>query len=160
MSQQAETFRPPNLLKAKLGNRFANIDASAIARAEAALASMSDQFGDWLDEEMRKLEAAHAVVRKPGSTDAEMEDFYRRAHDLKGLGTTYGFPIVSQFASSLCKLIDSPQGRAKAPAALLDSHVLAIQAAVRQNVREASHPIGKALLGELASQVGRYATGE
>lgn len=157
MSEQAETFRPPNLLKAKLGNRLASIDSNAIARAEAALASMSDQFGDWLQEEMVKLEAAHKIIRQPGSGDNSMEEFYRRAHDLKGLGTTYGFPIVSQFASSLCMLIDSPEGRAKSPAALLDSHVQAIQAAVRQNVRDASHPLGKALLSELAGQVAKYA---
>jgi hypothetical protein len=160
MSQPAQVIRPPNALKAKLGNRLGAIDSEAIKRAEAALASMSDQFGDWLLEELAKLEAAHKAIRTPGAGDAEMEEFYRRAHDLKGLGTTYGYPIVSQFAGSLCKLIDSPEGRAKAPAQLLDSHVLAIQAAVRQKVTEASHPMGKALLLELSGQVARYASAD
>jgi chemotaxis protein histidine kinase CheA len=155
---QVEFINPPNRLKAKLGNRLGGFDASAIARAEAALASMSDQFGGWLEEEMVKLEAAHKLVNTPGSGEKELEEFYRRAHDLKGLGTTYGYPIVSQFAASLCKLVDSPEGRSRAPKQILDAHVASIVAAVRQKVTESSHPIGKALLNELTSQVAKYAS--
>lgn len=154
---KVEFITPPNTLKAKLGNRLGGFDAGAIARAEAALQSMSGQFGDWLNDELAKLEAAHADVRTPGSGEEALETFYRRAHDLKGLGTTYGYPIVSQFAASLCKLIDSPEGRARAPRGLLDAHVGAIKAAVMQKVTEASHPIGRALLTELTAQVAKYA---
>jgi hypothetical protein len=163
MSQQedqVEFISPPNRLKAKLGHRIGGFDAAAIARAEAALASMSDQFAGWLDEELVKLEAAHRLVNATGTGEEELEDFYRRSHDLKGLGTTYGFPIVSQFAASLCKLIDSPEARAKAPKKILDAHVSAIVAAVKQGIKDSDHPIGKALLVELQSQVGRYAAGE
>ncbi|GBF57074.1 hypothetical protein PbB2_00733 [Candidatus Phycosocius bacilliformis] len=157
---QVEFISPPNRLKAKLGNRLGGFDAAAIARAEAALASMSDQFAGWLNDELTKLEAAYSVVKQAGSGEHELEEFYRRAHDLKGLGTTYGFPIVSQFAASLCKLIDSPEGRAKAPRQILDAHVGAIVAAVRQNIKDSEHPIGRALLTELQTQVNRYAAGE
>lgn len=157
---QVEFISPPNRLKAKLGNRLGGFDAAAIARAEAALASMSDQFGGWLNDELTKLEAAYAIVNKSGSGEHELEEFYRRAHDLKGLGTTYGYPIVSQFAASLCKLIDSPEGRAQAPRKILDAHVGAIIAAVKQSIKDSDHPIGKALLIELQTQVNRYAASQ
>lgn len=157
-STEAQFITPPNRLKAKLGGRLTAFDASAIARAEAALASMSDQFGGWLADELVKLEAAHAEIGKAGSGEKELEEFYRRAHDLKGLGTTYGFPIVSQFAASLCKLIDSPEGRAKAPRQVLDGHVGAIVASVKQNIKDSTHPIGQALLLELQAQVNKYAS--
>lgn len=155
-SAKAEVFSPPNTLKNKLVNRFKSFDAEAIKRAEAALEGMSSQFGAWLDDELRKLEEAHKVMLQPGTGDKEVEEFYRRAHDLKGLGTTYGFPIVSQFAGSLCRLIDSPNGRAKAPKALLTAHVNAIVAAVHQKIKDSTHPIGAALLTELVTQVAKY----
>ncbi len=156
-SAKAEVFSPPNTLKNKLGNRFKSFDAEAIKRAEAALLEgMSSQFGAWLDDELQKLEDAHKIMLAQGSGDKEVEEFYRRAHDLKGLGTTYGFPIVSQFAGSLCRLIDSPNGRAKAPKALLTAHVNAIIAAVNQKIKDSSHPIGAALLTELVTQVAKY----
>lgn len=156
-TSKVEFITPPNNLKAKLGNRLGAFDVGAVARAEAALKAMSSQFGDWLNDELAKLEASHKAVLSTGLAEKELEEFYRRAHDLKGLGTTYGFPIVSQFAASLCKLIDSPEGRAKAPSQILDAHVAAIGAAVRQKITTSDHPIGKALLGELMSQVARYA---
>jgi chemotaxis protein histidine kinase CheA len=150
-------FTPPNRLKAKLGKSLGAFDASAIARAEAAMASMSSQFSGWLDEELEKLEAAHKVICSPNSGEFELEEFYRRAHDLKGLGTTYGYPIVSQFAGSLCKLLDSPEARLKAPRQVLDGHVAAIIASVRQKITTSDHPMGKALLIELQGQVNKFA---
>jgi chemotaxis protein histidine kinase CheA len=150
-------FTPPNRLKAKLGKSLGAFDANAVARAEAAMASMSSQFGDWLIEELFKLETAHKVISAPSAGEPEMEDFYRRAHDLKGLGTTYGYPIVSQFAGSLCKLLDSPEARNKAPRQILDAHVAAIVASVKQKITTSDHPMGKALLIELQGQVNKFA---
>ena len=157
MSDAVEVIRPPNRLKAKLGNRLKAFDAAAIKRAEDSLAAMSGEFEAWLQIELTKLEEAHAEINKSDAGEPELEAFYRRAHDLKGLGTTYGDPIVSQFAASLCRLVDSPEGRAKAVPKLLDTHVMAIQAAVRQQVKDTDHPIGRALLEELAGQVAKYA---
>ena len=150
-------FTPPNRLKAKLGKTLGAFDGDAIARAEAAMAAMSDQFGDWLIDELAKLEAAHKVVNGPTCGKPEMDEFYRRAHDLKGLGTTYGYPIVSQFAGSLCKLLDDPNVRARAFSHVLDAHVAAISATVKQKITSSDHPIGKALLIELQGQVNKFA---
>lgn len=155
-TQTAQIINPPNQLKAKLGGHFKSFNADAIAKAEAALAGMSGQFGAWMDEEIEKLEATHKTILEPTSGEKELESFYRNAHDLKGLGATYGYPIISQFAGSLCRLIDSPDGRSKAPKSLLSAHVSAIVAAVKQNVKDANHPIGNALLHELTTQVAKY----
>lgn len=155
-----QMITPPNRLKAKLGNRLSGLDAGAIARAEAALASMSSQFGDWLNDELARLDVTYRAAVAPGAGSEAMEALYRTAHDLKGLGTTYGYPIVSQFAGLLCRLIDSPDLRAKASHSLLGAHVAAIQAAVRQRVTESAHPIGRALLAELAAQVAKFATAD
>ncbi len=156
VDENPEFITPPNNLRAKLGGRSLSFDAAAIARAESALAGMSTQFGDWLNDEIEKLEAAHKKILAPGAGEKELEAFYRNAHDLKGLGTTYGYPIVSQFAASLTKLIDSPEGRVKAPKNLLSAHVSSIIAAVRQKITDTNHPVGNALLSELTKQVAKY----
>ncbi len=154
---KVEHFSPPNRLKMKLGKSLGGFDAGALARAEAAMAAMSDQFADWLIDEMNKLEVAHKAICQPNSGEPELEDFYRRAHDLKGLGTTYGYPIVSEFAGSLCRLLDNPDARSRAPRQILDAHVAAIVASVKQKITTSDHPMGRALLGELQGQVTRFA---
>ena len=152
-----EFITPPNRLKSRLGRSLGAFDATAIARAEAAMASMSDQFGEWLVDEVSKLEIAHAAISVDGSGERELEEFYRCAHDLKGLGTTYGYPIISQFAGSLCKLLDNPEGRARAPRQILSGHVAAIVASVKQKITTSDHPLGNALLQELQGQVAKFA---
>ncbi len=155
-SNQARVIQPPNALKAKLGGGRFSLDADAVARAEAALKSLSGQFAQWLQDELNKLDAARAEVRAHGMTTATAEVLYMRAHDLKGLGATYEFPLVTRLAASLCKLIDEPQTRTSAPLVLVDAHIDAIKAAVRDNIKTDEHPLGKALAEELEGRVAAY----
>ena len=157
MSQQntGQIIPVPNALKAKVGSgagRLGAIDPAAIAKAEAALKSLSGNFAQWLSDEITKLDAARQSV-KDGMTAEAMEGLYLRAHDLKGLGATYGFPIITRIAGSLCRLIDDKDKRMGAPMGLVDAHIDAIKAAVRDDIKDDSHPVGKILVQELEARV-------
>lgn len=156
MSQQkpGQLIPPSNSLRLKVGGgRLGAIDAAAIAKAEAALANLSGNFGQWLNDEVTKLEAARQQVKAQGLSDANMENLYLRAHDLKGLGATYGFPLVTRIAGLLCRLIDDKAKRLAAPMPLIDAHIDAIKAAVRDDIKGEDHPVGRALIEELEAQV-------
>lgn len=151
-----QLIQVPNTLKLKVGGRFGGIDPSAIAKAEAALKSLSANFGEWLQDELSKLDAARARIKTEGLTTQSTENLYLRAHDLKGLGTTYEFPIITRMAASLCRLIDDPSKRADAPLFLIDAHIDAIRASVRDNIRDDNNPLGRGLAEELESQVKAF----
>lgn len=155
-SGDVEVIQVPNTLRLKVGSRFGALNAGAVAKAEAALKSLSGQFSQWLQDEIGKLDAARAVVRAEGLNAATGDRLYTHAHDLKGLGGTYGFPIVTRIAGSLCRLIEDPQQRASAPLPLVDAHIDAIKAAVRDNITDVSHPVGKVIAEELERQVATY----
>lgn len=158
MSQQNQGQMIPvsNTLKLKVGSRFGGIDPAALAKAEAALKGLADNFDQWMQDELTKLDAARERVRAEGFNAETAENLYFRAHDLKGLGSTYGYPVVTQIAGSLCRLIDDPATRLKAPLFLLDAHIDGIKAAVRGDIRDASAPIAKSLLDELERRVKEY----
>ncbi|KAK0359943.1 hypothetical protein LTR94_029279, partial [Friedmanniomyces endolithicus] len=105
MSNPAQVIRPTNGLRMKVGGGF-GINADAIAKAEEALKAMSAQFAQWLNDEITKLEKAQADIRSKGYNAETAEALYFRAHDLKGLGTTYEYPLVTRIAGSLCKMLD------------------------------------------------------
>ena len=157
MSEKAQVIQVPNTLRAKVGGRMGAIDKDAIAKAEAALADLSSQFGDWLLEEIKKLEDVQALIKSEGLNPENSDQLFYRAHDLKGLGTTYGFPLISRIAGSLCKLIDEPSKRASAPMILVDAHIDAIKAAVKGGIQTDTHPLGSALVTELEQQVKDFA---
>ena len=156
MSQQnsGQMIPPPNALKLKVGGgRLGAIDPAAIAKAEAALKSLANNFSQWLADEITKLEAARQQVRSQGATIETMENLYLRAHDLKGLGTTYGYQLITRIAGSLCRLIDDKEKRALAPLDLVDAHIDAIKAAVRDDIKTDDHPVGRVLVEELERRV-------
>lgn len=156
MSKPAEFIQPPNTLRLKVGGAgFGGIDAAAVARAEAALRDLSSQFGEWLDDEVSKMEAARADIRSIGATPKTLEHLYMRAHDLKGLGATYQYPIVTRISASLCKLIDD-NVRDRAPLFLIDAHIDAIKAMVRDKIQDDAHPVGRMLAQELEAKTAEH----
>lgn len=153
----AQFIQPPNTLRLKVGgSRFGGIDPAALAKAEAALANLSSQFEEWLADEMRKLDGARAEIQAHGYTVATAETLYLRAHDMKGLGGTYGYPLITRVAASLCKLTDEEAVRMKAPLFLIDAHIDAIKAIIRDQIKDEAHPVGTALAGELERKVAAH----
>ena len=156
MSQQNPVIQPPSL-RLKVGGRFGAIDPSAIAKAEAALKSLSGNFAQWLSEEVVKLDAARQLVRDNGVTAETMGTLYLRAHDLKGLGTTYECPLITRIGASLCRLIDDKDKRLTVSLPLVDAHIDAIKAAVRDSIKTDDHPVGRILIEELERKVAAAA---
>jgi hypothetical protein len=159
VSNPAQVIRPPNILRAKVGGGFGGINADAIAKAEEALKAMSSQFGQWLQDEIVKLDAAQAAIRADGYNAQTAEGLYFRAHDLKGLGATYQYPLVTRLAGSLCKLMDDPGKRLEAPLVLIDAHVDAIKAVVRDEIQTDDHPTGRVLAETLEAKVAAHRAG-
>lgn len=153
---QGEVIQVPNTLRMKVGPRFGGIDANAVAKAEAALKGLSSQFSQWLQDEIDKLETVRAQVKQSGIAGATGDQLYIHSHDLKGLGATYGFPLISRIAGSLSKLLDDPDKRAQAPLFLIDAHIDSIRAAVRDNIRDTENPVGKMIVEELERRVKEY----
>jgi len=151
-----QVIRPPNPLRAKVGGGFGGIDASAIARAEEALKAMSAQFGQWLNDEVAKLDKAQADIRSQGYTPETAEALYFRAHDLKGLGTTYEYPLVTRIAASLCRMLDDADKRMQAPLAVVDAHIDAIKAVVRDKIQTDDHPVGRDLAETLEARAAEH----
>ena len=156
-SKPGQMFPAPNALRLKVGGgRLGTIDPAAIAKAEAALKSLSGNFAQWLNDEITKLEGSRQTIRAEGVTTENMESLYLRAHDLKGLGATYGFPLITRVAGLLCRLIDDKSKRLEAPMSLVDAHIDAITAAARDDIRDEDHPVGRMFVQDLESQLKAF----
>ena len=152
-TNSGHVIQVPNTLRLKVGGRLGGIDPAAVAKAEAALKSLSGNFAEWLQDEVTKLEAARARIKTDGLSTETAEGLYLRAHDLKGLGATYEYPLVTRIAGSLCKMIDDPAKRMEAPMFLIDAHIDGIKAAVKGRIQTDTHPIGRVLVEELETRV-------
>lgn len=106
-----------------------------VARAEAALAVLADDFAGWMEQECNRLDAARNAMKAAGVTKSTRDVLFRAAHDIKGQAATFGFPLVAPVADSLCRLIEHAPDFARIPVHLVDQHVDAICAITRKNTR-------------------------
>jgi hypothetical protein len=139
----------------KVSGKGLTFDADALARAEAALQSLSGEFETWMGDEVTRLTHARAEARQMGFDEVTLIALYSSAHDIKGLGGTYDYPLATLLAASLCRLIETPAGRERARGrpAIVEAHVDAIRAAYSAQIKTSEHPVGRELLAELNRQV-------
>ena len=140
-SVQIETFADhhvitqPNRLR-KVLRRVAEKDLDdPVARAEAALASMSGEFKNWMGIEADRLSAAHVAILSGGFTNTTRDELFRAAHDIKGDAATFGFPSAGVAADSLCRIIEHAPDLDQVPSDLIALHINAIQAIVRERTK-------------------------
>ncbi len=147
---------PPDTLRRKIGGKLGAVNQDVIAKAEAALASLSENFDEWMSDEITKLEEARNIVRQNGMDGDAGQKLFGVSHDLKGLGVTYGYPFVSSIADSLCKITLEKDVRAKAPISLVNAHVDSIRAVVRGNIKTTDNPVGQSLVKELNQRSAEF----
>lgn len=126
-----EIIKPVNKL-AKAIARVSLPDDDPVARAEAAMETLSSEFADWMIKECDRLDAARAGIKQHGFNKATIAELFHAAHDLKGDATTFGYPLTTPVARSLCMLLEHSPKHDRIPMLLIDQHVDAVRAIVRE----------------------------
>ncbi len=129
-----------------------------VARAEQALAGLSGEFKNWMTIEADRLSAAHAAVLRDGFTDERREELFRAAHDIKGDAVTFGYPSAAAAAESLCRIIEHAPDLNQVPADLIEHHINAIQAIVRERTKLDTALMANALSRQLRGVADEFLT--
>ncbi len=146
---------PRNTLKAKAAimiDRTAGIDETAVRRAEQALKALSINFNVWMEEALRKLGDARDRLRRDPPPAGALSALHRAAHDIRGQAATLGFPLAARVGASLCRILEEcplQKLREGLMVAVVDQHVDAIRAIVREGVANAKQRTGETLASEL-----------
>jgi len=131
-------------------------EADPIERAEAALAAISGDFSNWMQDECARLDTARRKVRELGLSTQTRQELFLAAHDLKGDSGTLGYPEVYAAAESLCRLLEHTPDLTKIPLAIVDQHVDAVRAIVREHDRADVAQIAAALTGKLRAVTDEF----
>jgi HPt (histidine-containing phosphotransfer) domain-containing protein len=126
-----EVITPPHKLRRFVRQAIEGED-DPVERAEAALAQLECEFADWMHSECERLDQARLEIQSKGFTAQAREALFHAAHDIKGEAATFGYPAAAGVADSLCRLIEHSPDIARAPLALIDQHVDAVRAIVRE----------------------------
>jgi HPt (histidine-containing phosphotransfer) domain-containing protein len=155
-----EVIVPENKLRKAVAREPSGPDDDPIARAEKALAELSDEFGGWMESECERLDRARRMVAAEGFTADAKQALFHAAHDLKGQAATFGFPAVASAADSLCRLIELSPNLARVPVVLVDQHVDAVRAIYREYARSDARELASLLTSRLREVTDEFLTSE
>ncbi len=134
------------------------IGTAAIERAAKALDGLSDQFEEWIVEQTARLAAARDNVEQSGYSGELADELFRAAHDLKGEADTFGYPLVTRIGASLCYLLEAVEKGTPFHNELVNLHVDAVRAIVRDHIKGQANSTAVALFTSLAEATDSYVT--
>lgn len=124
-------------------------ESDPVVQAEQALAAIAGDFENWMDDECERLDAARQRVKELGLSKNTRQELFLAAHDIKGDSATLGYPEVGPAADSLCRLLEHTPDLRKIPMAIVDQHVDAVRAIIREHKRADIITIATALTNKL-----------
>ena len=119
------------------------ISPEALAKAEASLSEMSEDYPDWVSKEIEQLaELQRRCVDTPEERKAFFTEIAETAHDMKGQGGTFGYPLITSFAESLYRFADVKGNMNDTDVELIKSHVDAMRAGIKGRISGDGGEIG------------------
>ena len=157
---KAKVFTPFNLLRAKVGNKPGlNLD-QVVARAEAALDDMKDEFDVWISDDLQALRNALTALRQANPPDSEiLERIKTLSHEIKGQGATYGYPLLTTVGDLLYVFIERNSEIAAKHLDLLDAHVDFMALVLGQKVHDEGDQQVRSILAGLRDAAKKAASG-
>lgn len=110
-------------------------DEDPVERAEQALGKLSRDFAKWMAEDCQRLNAAREEIKANGLNAQNRETLFHICDNIKGNAATFGYAEAGPVADSLCRLLEHTPDPARIPLQLVDQHVDAIRAIVREHER-------------------------
>lgn len=129
--------------------------AAVLARAQAAVADLAKDYSTWaLADLTRARQALTQAEGDAGARAAHVEALFRVAHDLKGQGSSFGYPLITRIGDSLCRLTrDRERHYETRHLDLAKSHLDAMQLVLSKEIKGEGGKVGAELVAKLKNLV-------
>lgn len=157
---EPEQFFPRNTIKEKARLMPMTNVANLYASADHAIKEMTGEARDYLKTGAAELRAACAAASSgDGKLDeAECERIMAAANALRDVAGSFGYGLISEIASSLYTLVANPNWKDRQVLTVVDLHSDAIEAILRQNLKNDGGTTGSAIVASLRKAVYRFAS--
>jgi hypothetical protein len=123
------------------------------AEAEAAVARLAESYPELAMADLVGAETAlAAALDGPAPRPEQFLRLHNFAHNLKGQGGSFGYPLVTRIAQSLCTLVPDDIGRPPPLTAvpLISAHLDALRLVLAERLIGDGGEMGRILLARLA----------
>lgn len=110
----------------------------ALRRAEQAIENLDINYPEVAAPKVKTI-FGYIVRMTKGETlsPEDQEAMYRESHDIKGQGGSFGYPLLSEIAASLCVCIEHGNKENTHYIAILNNHITALKLILEKNIKGA-----------------------
>lgn len=132
-----QVIQMPNLLRTKIGAKPGPSLDQIVAEAEAALGEMQENYEVWIRDDLASINTALAEARAGPTPNPEAIGRIRKlAHEIKGQGATFGYPLLTTLGHMLHTLIDRHQAIAARNLHLIAGHIDFMNLVIKDEIRD------------------------
>lgn len=156
-----ETFHVENLLKGKADQPGGMTMDEMTVRAGGVIARAVEQFVFSMEDEIGRIAKMSSALDGVEIPKERFDAVYGCAHDIKGQGGTFGYPLLTEIAGSLCKLIetllsmDAARNLTPLRKTAVDMHVRALQLVHANRLTGQGGDAGRKLIDGLRAVVAK-----
>lgn len=146
-------YVPPQLHERRLAPGE-GVDAQRLMAIQKVIAQRADSFVEWAKEALARLDLEiDSAAKRP---ESERRPHFSRitliAHELRGQGTTFGYPLISALSKGLQEVSAHSFDRSDATLALIRDHARALKQVVRDRLIGDGGDAGRRLVEDLAAR--------
>jgi hypothetical protein len=126
----------------------------SLRRAEAAVARLAETYIEWAQNDVVAMRAALDAARTdPDRIEDHLISLHGVAHNVKGQGGSFGFPLITRVGQSLCRLVRGRTQMSTIELAIASAHVDAIALLLDKRVSGDGGETGQILAARLEALV-------
>ena len=146
-----EFITPPNTLKSKVrtGGPGA-VDMAALDRAEQVIVGLTDNYLEWVQEDLEKIDRAYEALKKAsGDRTSEVDAVFQASHDIKSQGGSFGYDMMTAIGYELCRLIEKAGSIGPGEMEAINLHINAMKLVIAEDIKGEGGEQGKQMLSGL-----------
>jgi hypothetical protein len=143
---------PPSDTQAGGGDIGYNPLKETLARAEEATTALRANYTEWARIDVNNTQALLDAAKKgPEARREQLDLLYASMHNIKGQGTSFGYPLVTRIGQSLCRLIAPGRALDEAGLKVAQAHLDALKLVLDQKIAGKGGEVGEKLAARLES---------
>ena len=153
MADEPLIIKVPTTLQDKVTIDSRGVDLETLERAEAVIANLQGDYLTWIVEDLAKFSELVTKIKslpvdERGDTAKEI---FEVAHDVKGQGGSFGFPLITTVANLLCRFIEANELFSDAAIEVIGLHVDAMRLVIGENIQGPGGTKGEKLVSGLVA---------
>jgi len=130
-----------------------NLEA-VLARAQAAVADLAKNFAEQAVVDLDTCDAFLKTAREQPALRADsIKEIYGIAHNLKGQGSSFGYPLITRIGQSLCLMTRPARAFSDADLGIMQGHLDAIRLILAKEIKGEGGAVGDKLAARLETLV-------